>query len=203
MILGDMSIISTSCIMKNTVIEEKSQKMMKSKGKLRVLIGMAVLAVLLTGCTVQNGLLGEGGLLDHIMLMEYSNPIFDTLLSPQKAIILTLDNEGTENDDSIVDEGRENSKKTVTATVFYVNKEDFLSVPEPDYWIFRNSIYYIYGLRHKSSWCSVLFEDGTGVTWENCDKDHGVWGRTDGVGRILEAYGDVSVRDGRIYLDEY
>ena len=94
------------------------------------------------------------------------------------------------------------SKKLLTVPVFYISKEEFLEIPAEDYRIFLNNVKYVYGRRYKSPWVSIVFEDGTGITWENCDADHGIYGKTDAFGRILETYGEVSVRDGRICLDE-
>ena len=93
------------------------------------------------------------------------------------------------------------SKKLFTVPIFYADKEEFLEIPEEDYRIFLNTVHYVYGLRYKSPWVSIVFGDGTGITWENCDADHGIYGKTDGFGRIHEAYGEVFFSDGRIHLD--
>ena len=96
-------------------------------------------------------------------------------------------------------EGEDKLKRIAS---FFMKKEEFLALPETDYQIFLNNIRYIYGMRYHCLWCSIVFQDGTGIMWENCDPDHGIYGEVDNLGRILKAYGEVEIKDGRLKLDQ-
>lgn len=74
--------------------------------------------------------------------------------------------------------------------VFNITKEEFASIPYKDFHVFFNNLRYIYSRRYVS--CTLVFEDGTGIQFEDCDPDKGIYGSLDGWYRTSDITGIVT-----------
>lgn len=83
--------------------------------------------------------------------------------------------------------------------IFNITKEDLSSIPYKDLKIFLRNLKYIYAQRYVS--CTLAFEDGTGIQFQDCDPDKGIYGTLDGWYRANQLTGIVT--DTGTYLTLY
>lgn len=60
---------------------------------------------------------------------------------------------------------------------FTITKEDLSSIPYEDMQIFFHNLKYIYARKYDA--CTIVFGDGTGIRFEKCDPDNGMYGTLD------------------------
>lgn len=65
-----------------------------------------------------------------------------------------------------------------TYIAFVLTKEDLASIPYRDMQIFFRNLRYIYSGSYI--YCTLVFGDGTGICFEGCDPEKGIYGDLDG-----------------------
>lgn len=80
--------------------------------------------------------------------------------------------------------------------VFNITKKELSSIPYKDFQVFLNNLRYIYARKYVS--CTIAFEDGTGIQFEECNPNKGIYGDLDGWYRAYDIIGIVT--DNGSYL---
>jgi len=77
-------------------------------------------------------------------------------------------------------------EETSRFIIYYLSKSDLSIIPKRDWAVFVHNI--VYRLSGQYDWCSVVFDDGTGIQYQSEASDGVIYGKSDPYGRIKQEY---------------